>query len=131
MEKHMNCGDFKAVFSGRTILALVIEEHTFIYRFKTEFITYFLRTFLHFQMPLWKAVYFYDIGSADLPESHETDGKKIIDKARFLKLIARCEDQTGGECVFKKAPMAPDTKKLEGKRSLVITIDGKLKEKPW
>ena len=127
MEKPMNCGDFKAVFNDRVILALVIEEHTYIYKFKTDFITYFVKTFLDYNLPLWKGAYFYDVGSPDGPESAEEDTGKLIEQARFLKLIARKEDQKGNVCVFRKAPVAPDTKRLEGRRSKVITLGGKIK----
>lgn len=123
--KRMTCKDFKEEFPGREILAFVIEEYTHIYKFNSEYITYFMRKFLDEHLKFWSMVYFYDVSKIDI--NYNEDVTYFKDKARFLYVVAKHLDQTGKVCVLKRVVEVPDLKHLEGRRARVITLFEKKK----
>lgn len=113
----MNCKEFKENFEGKIILTFLMEDFTFIYKFKCEHITFFMKKFLDRHHPKWKVAYFYDVGTYE----GELSLDKIKEQAKFLYLIARNTTQSA-ECVFKSVFAAPDFSHLEGKKAKVITL---------
>lgn len=128
----MNCKEFKEEFAGMQILAFVNDAYTNIYKFSSQLITYFMRHFIVERHPFYQHVFFYECGHDNSPETIEKSmllaEQQILhikDKANFLYIFAKREDQKGPQCVFKKVIIPPDMSKLEGKRAKVFTIAAK------
>lgn len=116
----MNCKEFKEKYKNKTLLAfVVVEETTHIIKLKTEFITYFMRYFLDEHFLLWRIVFFYEVfinESPDFDEEIEDIGKLIRDRAEYMYLMAKKEEQPATQCYFKDTTYRPNTKHLEGKK---------------
>lgn len=118
----MTCTEFKDTFKNKIIIAFVIDKYTNIFRFEVKYTTYFLRTFLAKNYPLWNVVYFYALKHSEGKLLEDGKLKKISDTADFLYSIARYEEQTPSVCKIKEVFVAPDMSRLEGKKTKITTL---------
>jgi hypothetical protein len=105
------------------VLAFVVEKYTYLYKFKAQHITFFMRRYLEEKHRLWAVCYFYEVG---LEEENVVDmGNYIKEKAEFLFVVARHLEQKMNQCVFRRVVSIPDMSPLEGKRARVIILGEK------
>lgn len=121
----MNCKEFKSEFVGKAILAFVASQFTHIYKFDSDIITFFMRRFVDEAVPAWHTIFFYSIKSKNVKLTREEKLHKFEQKADFLNLKAKRDDQIGNQCVFRRTFITPDTSLLEGKKAKVTTISQK------
>ncbi|MFP4368967.1 MAG: hypothetical protein ACOC2K_03335 [Bacteroidota bacterium] len=118
----MNCGEFKRLFKDKTILAVVAERYTRFYKFESRHIYFFLKKFLEAKYPGWRVVYLYKI-EENVGDEDEEVSSMIRDKADFLYLIAKRNEQKPNLCVIKEVLASPDLSHFEGKKTKVISIN--------
>ncbi len=116
----MNCKEFKEEFKGRMLLAFIVEnDRTHILKLKTEYITYFMRHFIDEHYILWRIVFFYEISMQEMPEFlGEINNLEMLikEKAQYLYVMAKKEEQPERQCYFKKTTYAPNMKHMVGKK---------------
>lgn len=118
----MNCTEFKNTFPNVDILALVIADYTYFFRFPSKLISFFMLKFIDKQIPLWRKIFFYTIK----PQSHLTDEKgnitKITEKAYPTFLYANNDHQLPFKCVLREVVRVPDLSAFEGKKITITRI---------
>lgn len=121
----MTCKEFKKKFPNTMLLVFVMDKFSHIYKVNSEFITFFMRTFITEHVPHWNRMYFYKL--EDEKRLLTEDGKltHIKDRAKFTHYIAKAEDQQAFLCSLKWVPSEPDIKILEGKKVKVISLNAK------
>lgn len=121
----MNCKEFKKEFKDFILLAFVASNFTHIFKFDSEYITFFMRKFIDDNVAAWKTIYFYSIKSKNIAITEKDRIYKFEEKADFLFVKAKHEDQIGNQCKFRRTITTPDTSNLEGKYAKVISLNPK------
>lgn len=121
----MTCKEFKNEFKNLTLLAFVVSDRTYIYKFNSNHITFFLRTFVEEDIPHWNYIMFYKIKNNNNILDENGKVSKFEEKADFLYVIAKKKDQSGPKCKFRRVLQTPDLSKIEGKKVKIFVIQEK------
>ena len=124
----MTCKEFKEKIGDITVLAFINGiTKTYIYRFNSKLVTFFMRKFIDTAIPHWDTVLFYKISGNE--NFLDKDGRieRFEDKADFLYTIAKSREQTAFKCVMKETLITPDMSPLEGKKVKIHVLSDRRK----
>ena len=125
----MTCKEFKRKIGDITVLAFINGiNKTYIYRFNSKLVTFFMRKFIDTALPDWDTVLFYKISGNENFLDEEGRVERFEDKADFLYTIAKSKDQNASKCVLKETLMTPDMSALEGKKVKIHVLSDRRKK---
>lgn len=118
----MTCTEFREKFYKTEILALVVADYTYFYRFPSNLINFFMLKFIDSEQPLWRKIFFYTL--IQKAELYNEEGKltKLTEKATPIYLYAKSEHQKAMKCVLKEVLRVPNLVTFEGQRIKVTKI---------
>ena len=118
----MTCTEFREKYPTNEILALVVADYTYFYRFPSKLINFFMLKYIDSEKPLWRKIFFYVLKQK--VELYNDDGKltKLTEKATPTYLYANSEHQKAMACVLKEVLRVPNLATFEGQKIKVTKI---------
>ena len=118
----MTCTEFREKYPNQEILALVIADYTYFYRFPSKLINFFMLKFIDKEQPLWRKIFFYVLKHQ--AELYNEEGKitKLTEKANPTYLYANSEHQKATACVLREVLRVPSLSNFEGKKIKITKI---------
>ncbi len=118
----MTCTEFREKYPNQDILALVLADYTYFYRFPSKLINFFMLKYIDTEQPLWRKIFFYVIKQKAELYNEEGELTKLTEKANPTYLYANSEYQKATACVLREVLRVPNLANFEGKKIKVTKL---------